>query len=100
MTPRSISPSSTVVRSETPLSADVGGRTVLMSVDQGQYYDLDAISSDVWHRLASPVQVSGLCAALCAAYDGAPAAIEADVIALLHRFAEQGLINVSEANCP
>lgn len=89
-----ITSASLVVRSDTPLSADVGGRVVLMSMERGNYYDLDAISSDIWNRLESPVRVSDLCAALCHVYDGTPSVIEADVVVLLHRFAEQGLIDV------
>lgn len=86
---------STVVQSREPLSAEVDGETVLMSVEQGRYFGLDAIGGDVWHRLESPVRVSDLCAALAADYDGAPDVIERDVLDLLGRMAARGLIEVT-----
>lgn len=79
-----------------PLNADVDGETVLMSVERGRYYGLDAIGADIWRRLETPTRVAALCAALSEAYDGDPAVIERDVLALLQRLLEEGLIEVAE----
>lgn len=89
--------SSVVMWSNEPLSADVGGRIVLMSMEQGHYYELDAVSSDIWRRMVEPVRVSELCATLLKEYEGEPATIEQDVLALLGQLAEQGLIVVQNS---
>lgn len=92
---RSVAVSSTVVQSRDPLAAEVDGEVVLMSVDLGRYFGLDVIGADVWRRMETPVRVSDLCAALAADYDGAPEVIERDVLELLHRMADRGLIEIS-----
>ena len=74
------------------LGADVGGEVVLMSVERGKYYGLDEIGSNIWRRIEQPVDVASLCAALQAEYDADAAALEHDVIALLERLADQGLV--------
>jgi hypothetical protein len=89
-----ITPSSLVVWKGNPVSADVGGRVVLMSLERGMYYDIDEIGSDVWRRLATPIPVAQLCADLAAEYEGDLEVISADVQTLLVRLADQGLINV------
>jgi hypothetical protein len=86
--------SSIVVRSDAPLSADVGGEIVLMSMERGKYYDLDTISSDIWRRLSQPMQVAALCGVLAEEYEGELATIQTDVMALLRQFADHGLIQV------
>lgn len=78
-----------------PLSADVDNETVLMSIDSGRYYGLDEVGGDVWRRLTTPTSVGAVCQALGEDYDGDPAQIEHDVIALLIRLREEGLIEVT-----
>lgn len=86
---------SVVRRCGSPLIAEVDGETVLMSIDNGQYYGLDAIGGDVWRRLTEPVGVDALCRALAETYDGDPAQIECDVLALLTRLREECLIEIA-----
>lgn len=74
------------------LSADVGGELVLMSVENGKYYGLDALGADVWNRLAQPIAVGELCDALIRDYDGEASRIEGDVLTLLERLTEQELL--------
>lgn len=85
----------TVVRTRDVLAADVDGELVLMSVEQGLYFGLDAIGADIWGRLEEPVRVADLCASLAADYEGDPATIERDVLALLDRMAARGLVAVT-----
>lgn len=92
---RTVGPSSTVLQSRGPLAAEVDGEVVLMSVELGRYFGLDVIGADVWRRIENPVRVRDLCAALAADYDGAPEVIERDVLDLLRRMADRGLIEVA-----
>lgn len=78
-----------------PLSAEVDGEVVLMSVDSGCYYGLDEIGGDIWRRLAVPASVGAVCQSLTVDYDGDPALIERDVLALLTRLRAEGLIELA-----
>lgn len=88
-----LTPSTVVVRTE-PMSADLGGEIVLMSVESGRYYGLDAIGSDIWMRLAAPLRVDALSAALEADYDAEAGIIARDVLVLLDDLLAHGLIEV------
>lgn len=94
--PSPLKPSSIIVRSSEPLSADVSDEIILMSVKSGKYFALDVISSDIWRRTATPIRVADLCAGLVADYDGDPATIERDALELLQRMSGCGLIDVTE----
>lgn len=77
------------------LAADVDGEVVMMDVEKGVYYGLDAIGSDVWKRLEAPISAAELAAELAKDYDADVATIEADVLALFNRLVEQGLAEVA-----
>ncbi|BAE50267.1 PqqD family protein [Paramagnetospirillum magneticum] len=89
-----IRPDMTIVRSPTCLAAEVGDEVVVMSVERGLYYAFDEISSDIWGRIAEPLSVQSLCQALLLDYDAAPEVIEGDVLAVLTRLREAGLVDV------
>lgn len=79
-----------------PLSAEVSGNVVLMSIERGAYFGLDGVGSDIWRRLKEPTPVAGLCDALEAAYRADREALRADVLRFLDRLADEGLIELLE----
>ncbi len=90
-----ITPASVVARSDDAISAPLGEETAMMDVDAGKYYMLDDIATEVWARIVSPVRVADVLADLEARYDVTRERCEADVIALLERMRERGLVRVS-----
>lgn len=94
MAPDNITLASTVRRSESSLSAGIDDELVLMSIEQGNYYGLDAIGADIWQRLEKQVRVSELCDTLGMEYDADAGTIRRDVLALLQRLAAEGLLDV------
>ncbi len=86
-----------VVRNDTILDANVGTETVLMSVENGQYYALTATSRAVWERLKAPVRVRDLCADLASAYQTPLETIEADTLEFLSYLEGQKMIEVRAA---
>lgn len=89
-----LSLTSTICRSEDQLSTEIDNETVLMSIEQGCYYGLDTIGTDIWRRLDKPVTVSDLCAALSEEYDADIETIRNDVLMLLNQLAVKGLVDV------
>lgn len=74
------------------LATEVDGEMVMMDVEKGLYFGLDAIGTDVWKRLEAPATAGELAAALSRDYDAEADAIERDVLDLLASLAEQGLV--------
>lgn len=89
-----LSRSSKISRSQDPLSAQVGDEMVLMSIEKGNYYGLDTIATEIWHRVEHPIVVEDLCAQLADEYDAGMETIEKDVLALLAQFAQEGFIEI------
>ncbi len=91
---QALTPATIVCRKSDLLTAEVNGEIVLMSVQDGLYFGLNAIGSDIWRRLETPVQVAALCAALTADYQGQASVIERDVLDLLETLATKHLIEI------
>lgn len=92
--PNLLSLSSKIRRSENSLSAEVDDALVLMSIEKGNYYSLDAIGADIWRRLERRIAVSELCEILGEEYDADPETIRRDVLALLDALAKECLIEI------
>lgn len=86
---------SMVKQGDDPLSAEVDGELIMMSIEQGNYYGLGETGSRIWKLMETPIRVSDLCATLCQEYDVAPSVCEADTLDFLEKLAEQGLIEAS-----
>jgi hypothetical protein len=85
-------PETIIQRRADALTADVAGELVLMSVEQGKYFGLDEVGTDIWHRIEQPIAVGRLCASLAVDYLADAATIERDVVALLERLSDNGLL--------
>lgn len=89
---QTLSLNSTICRSKELLSTQIDDEMVLMSIERGNYYGLDAIATDIWQRLEQPLAVVDLCAVLAKEYDADTETISRDVLALLEQFVTEGFI--------
>jgi Coenzyme PQQ synthesis protein D (PqqD) len=87
--------STIISRSPSVLTAEVDGEVVMMSIQQGQYFGLDDIGSDIWKRIEPPCSFAALIDGLALDYDADRATILADVHSLLLRMAEQDVVNLT-----
>jgi hypothetical protein len=93
--PRQIVDETVISRSPSVLTAEVDGEIVMMSIEQGRYYGLDDIGSDIWQRIEPPCTFAALIDGLAGAYDADRATIAGDVQALLLRMAEQDTVRLA-----
>lgn len=77
-------------RVEGLLEAEIDGETVMMSIDRGEYYGLDAIGSEIWTLLETPRSVAEICAVMGERYDVEPEVCERDVMAFLRDLVSDG----------
>lgn len=85
-----------LVRSTKPISTKIQQDVVLLDAEAGKYYGFDAIGSDIWARLETPVSLGALCQDLSEAYAGDATVIRRDVVALLEQLVGAGLAEI----CP
>jgi hypothetical protein len=90
-----ITDATVISRSPSVLTAEVDGEIVMMSIEQGRYFGLDDIGSDIWKRIEPPCSFAALIDGLAADYEADRAAIAADVQALLDRMAEQDVVRLA-----
>jgi hypothetical protein len=72
-------------------SADLAGELMLLSVDRGRYYNLNAVGARVWHLIASPRAIADVCRQLESEFDVSPERCQADVLELVSRLVGEGL---------
>ena len=87
--------STIISRSPSVLTAEVDGEVVMMSIQQGQYFGLDDIGSDIWRRIEPPCSFAALIDGLALDYEADRATILADVHSLLLRMAEQDVVKLT-----
>jgi hypothetical protein len=70
----------------------VDGEVIAIDLANGSYYSLSGSGPAIWERLAMGGDEADISTALGACFDGDPAAIRAEVAALLEKLVESGLV--------
>ncbi|MEW6637015.1 MAG: lasso peptide biosynthesis PqqD family chaperone [Actinomycetota bacterium] len=89
-----ISRDSTVVASRDQVSSDLGGEAAILDLKGGTYYGLDEVGHRIWGLIQQPRSVREIRDVLVEEYDVEPDRCERDVVALLQRLADEGLVEV------
>ena len=82
------------------VSETVDGEAVILNLDSGYYYGLDAIASLIWDSLRAGVGEEALVAAFADHFRIGPGAAEAAVAAFADRLVEENLLTPTEAPDP
>ncbi|MBO9711572.1 PqqD family peptide modification chaperone [Sphingomonas sp.] len=87
-----IAPDAIIVRTSEALATEVDGEVVLIRIEDGVYFGLDQIGTEIWRRLAAPKQVSVLFEELREHFEGDSGRIEQETLAFLAELAENRLV--------
>ena len=74
---------------------ELDGEAVILHLESGQYYGLDAIGTRIWALISEYPRPRDIAAMLVSEYDVSPSQLEADLLDLLTRLAERGLVHVA-----
>lgn len=88
-------PTTPLVRSPDIIASEVDGELVLISIQDGKYFGLDAVGSEIWRLLEQPRSTTSLVEALQAHFDGDGAAIEQETVTFLDQLAAQSLVTAA-----
>src|SRR5579863_8830434 len=90
-----ITPATTVVVSKDQVSCDLAGEAAILGLKNGIYYGLDPVGARIWNLIQTPVLVSAVRDAIVQEYDVEAERCERDLLDLLQKLAEQGLLEVT-----
>jgi hypothetical protein len=85
---------SCVVASDDQVHTSLGDEAVILGLQDGVYYGLDAVGARVWSLLSEPRRVSAIIALLMEEFDVSPERCERDVLALLGDLTERRLVRL------
>lgn len=85
---------SAVVASPRQVSSDLGGEAVILHLESGVYYGLNAVGAAIWALIREPRGVEEIEQAILAEFAVDAERCQKDVIALLRQFEADGLIEV------
>jgi hypothetical protein len=93
-------PAQTYRRQQRILSAPIDDQIVMMSVERGQYYNLNAVGTRIWHLLETPRSLAQIVTALAEIYDAPDKKIRAEAGAFLARLEREGLLEIVTVGDP
>ncbi|MDF2234467.1 PqqD family protein [Albimonas sp. CAU 1670] len=89
-----MNPTDLLSRSDGVMEARVSDdELVLLGPESEEYFGLDAVASDVWERLETPMTLAELVDALAQDYDAPPERISADLSPAIQSLVDGGLLN-------
>jgi hypothetical protein len=89
---RAVSVDSSIVAAREQVSSDLGGEVAILDLKSGTYYGLDAVGARIWSLLQEPRTVEEIRDVLVREYEVDDERCERDLVALLQRLADEGLV--------
>ena len=78
------------------VSSDLGGEVAILDLKAGVYYGLDAVGAQIWSLIQEPRTVNEIRNILLEEYEVEPERCERDLLVLLQRLADEGIIEVED----
>jgi hypothetical protein len=91
-----VSRGSTVVAAKDQVSSDLGGEVAILDLKAGVYYGLDAVGARIWSLIQEPRTVNEIRDILLQEYEVESERCERDLLVLLQRLADEGIIEVED----
>lgn len=83
-----------IVQTEGNLVSDMDGEKVMLSIENGKYYNLGQIGGRIWELIASPVTINGVVEQLVEEYEIEPDVCNQQVCTFIQQLATDGLVQV------
>ena len=88
-------PQTRIVAAGSQVSCELAEEVVILHLDAGIYYGLDAIGARIWELIQTPTTVEAVRDILLDEYEVEPERCERDLIAFLERLAGEDLVKFS-----
>jgi hypothetical protein len=84
-----------VVATKDQVSSDLGGEAAILNLRNETYYGLNSVAARVWQLIRTPRAAREVWEAVAVEYDVEPDRCERDVLGLLQKLADAGLVDVA-----
>lgn len=84
-----------IVRNSGLLDSEIDGETVMMSVEQGNYYGLNQVGTEIWKLIETPTVVRDVCKALVTEYKVDKDICEKEVLSFLNDLTSEKIVVLS-----
>ena len=88
----SITLNTTIKRNPELVASDMDGETVMMSIDNGEYFGLDPVGSRIWTLIENPVRIDKLIEQLLEEFDVTKEQCEIDTLEFLNQLQDKNLL--------
>ena len=78
------------------VSCDLNAEAVVLNLRSGTYYGLDPVGARIWNLIQTPRTVQEIRDILLQDYEVEPDRCEGDLVALLEKLANEGLVDVRQ----
>lgn len=89
-----VSMNSFIVAANNQISSDLGGEVAILNLKNGVYYGLNEMGARIWELIQEPKTLHDIHTLILEEYDVEPERCEQDLLGLLTKMADQGLIEV------
>ncbi len=86
-----------VVRSGEPIAVEIGDGLVMLSVQEGKYFSLNATAAAIWQGLEVPIQVRRLRDRIVGEFDTSADHAAQAVVEFIEKLLEQNIADVRHA---
>ncbi len=80
------------IRNQETISGQIDDEIVMVDIEKGSYFSLNAVATRVWELLDEPLTLASLCDRLLTEYDVNPEECRADVAEHLTQMQTLGLV--------
>lgn len=94
MAGRGINENSLVKRNNRLVFSEVDGEIIMISLEQGKYYGLETIGTEIWHMIKEPFKVKEIIDKLLELYEVSYETCSKEVKTLLDNMNREGLVHV------
>ncbi|WP_407946311.1 lasso peptide biosynthesis PqqD family chaperone [Paenibacillus alkaliterrae] len=85
-----------VVRGDNNIVSDMGGEKVMLSIENGKYYNLGVMGGQIWDLVDEPVTIASVVDSLIQEFDVEKAQCEEQVLLFLSHLLEERLLQIIE----
>ena len=81
---------------DTVVSRELDGETVLLNLDSGTYFGLDAVATDMWRAMLESPSLADAFGLVGARYDVQPDVLRDDLLKLAKQLLAKGLLQTAD----